>query len=226
MQFIKTADPTKGADALRSRIQNELASGKRVLWLISGGSAVKPEAEIINKIKQAGKTTDLTIMLMDERYGPVLHADSNWQQLKEAGADFTGLHSIPVLTEPLKSFDTTVSDYTQHIATALDNADTVIGLFGVGPDAHTAGILPHSPAAEDTTELVVGYEAAPLKRITLTRHALLKVDVGFAFTFAESKAQALGRLKNNSETFNAMPAKLLWEIPEVYVYNDQIGEAA
>ncbi len=225
MEFVKASDSTKGIRAITARLKKELSNNKKVLWLVSGGSAIAAEVEILNQLQKNAKIENLAVMLMDERFGLVGHANSNWQQLLEAGADFTGMYALPVMTSENKSYEETLSSYARLIKTALGSADVIIGLFGLGPDAHTAGILPESLATKDTDKLVIGYDAPPLKRITLTRLALRQVDVGYVFAFGNSKAEALNRLKNNTEPFKSLPAKLLWDLPEVHILNDQRGES-
>lgn len=226
MEFIKTKDPKAGANTLLERIQKELRDGNKVLWLLSGGSAINSEVEIIKSLKQSGQTDNLTIMLMDERYGPVGHPDSNWQQLLNAGADFGGLQAISVLSEHMGTLEETAVVFAKQLASAMEAADITIGLFGLGPDGHTAGILPGSPATVETGQVVVSYKTPQFDRITPTRPALLKIGVGYVFAFGDSKLPALTRLQANQESFAQLPAKLLWDLPEVYVYNDQVGEAA
>lgn len=221
MKFIKDSADNAVMPFL-DRISHELQTGNRVLWLICGGSSIKSEVFILQTLQQNGFADNLTIMLMDERYGPVGHPDSNWQQLIEAGADLSSPKAIPALTEPLKSLTETAADYAQQVAGAFEASDIVIGLFGLGADGHTAGILPGTPATAETDQLVAGYETPEFKRITMTKAALSRVNVGYVFAFGDAKLSALRRLRQNKEPFTQLPAKLLSELPEVYIYNDQI----
>lgn len=225
MEFIKSPDQQLGIQALLDRLASELSLGKKVLWLVSGGSAVSAETSLVQSLNQAGLGEGLAIMLMDERYGPAGHSDSNWEQLLRAGCDFTNIEAHPVLEETMLPLDETAARYAKKIEAILGAADVVIGLFGLGPDGHTAGILPDSPAVADSSALVVSYHTEQFDRITLTRAALAQVDAGFVFAFGDAKAVALGRLQENTELFSALPAKLLWDLPEVQVFNDQIGDS-
>lgn len=224
MEFIKTSDATIPAEAVYIRLKKELGNGKKVLWLMCGGSNIAAEVSILKKIIATNLANKLHVMLMDERYGPVGHADSNWQQLQEAGCDFTAVQATPVLSESLKSLAETIAAYSQRVQTAVDQTDITIGLFGLGVDGHTAGILPNTPAAHETDRWVVGYEAPPLTRITLTRPALLNVTAAYVFAFGQSKKPALSDLNANQRPFTEMPAKLHWELSEAYIYNDQVGD--
>lgn len=219
--FIKTVDPKEGRKTLFAHLQKELTAGKKVLWLLSGGSNITSEAWILGSLIQDNQTKSLTVMLMDERFGQVGHPDSNWLQLQQSGCDFTKVHALPVMTIPEKSLHETVEEYATNVATAMNAADVIIGQFGLGEDGHTAGILPGSPFDESTPELVMGYEAPPFTRITLTQQALLQVDVAYIFAFGVSKRSVLFQLQDGHTT---IPAAFLTGLPEVYVYNDQVDE--
>lgn len=224
MEFIKTADSKTAIHAVTKRLQKELKDGKRVLWLVCGGSGIAAEAQVLKALQKNGSTENLAIMLMDERFGPVGHSDSNWQQLLDAGCDFTGMYAMPAITNPEKPLKQTVADYAKLTKVALDAADVIVGQFGVGADGHTAGMLPNSPAVKKTVARVVSYESPPFTRITLTRQALNKVDAAYVFAFGNTKRGALMDLRANKKSFERLPSKIFWELPEAYVYNDQIGD--
>lgn len=226
MKFIKTQDSVSGAAALLEVLTNSLQMSKKVLWLISGGSAIASEVNILKALQVSNLTKNLTIMLMDERYGRLGHPDSNWQQLLNAGVDFSSSNSIPVLNNPQKSLQQTAADYAKQTVTQFAAADVIIGLFGIGPDGHTAGILPGSPATYDTAGLVVGYNTPQFDRVTMTRAVLAKIDIGYVFAFGDAKRPALLDLRAGTKTFSDLPAKLLQDLPNCYIYNDQIGETS
>lgn len=224
MEFVKTKDSAKGVKTLSARLKKELASGKRVLLLLCGGSGIAAEVLVLKNLQGKAKTENLAVMLMDERFGPAGHADSNWRQLLDAGSDFTGMYALPVMNTQTMTLEQTVGGYERLAKTALDAADIVIGVFGLGADGHTAGMLPKSPAVKKTIPQVVGYESPPFTRITLTRQALKKVDAAYVFAFGKTKRGALMDLRANKKSFERLPSKIFWELPEAYVYNDQIGD--
>ncbi|HSX23819.1 MAG TPA: 6-phosphogluconolactonase [Candidatus Saccharimonadales bacterium] len=224
MEFIKVANPRTAVNTLQDRLLRELAAGKKVLWFLSGGSVIRAETAILATLRKSPGAKNLAIMLMDERYGRVGHADSNWAQLGLAGANFAGVAAIPVLMEPPRPLAQTADSYEAKVAAALAAADVSVGLFGLGEDGHTAGILPGSPATHQTDRLVVSYHTPQFDRITLTRTALQQVDAAYAFVFGPTKISALNRLRAGQEPFEQLPASLLATIPEAYIYNDQVGE--
>jgi 6-phosphogluconolactonase/glucosamine-6-phosphate isomerase/deaminase len=119
-------------------------------------------------------------------------------------------------------FAETVAAYSQQVTSALTAAGTIIGQFGLGNDGHTAGILPGSPAVHTIEPAVIGYEWTDYTRMTLTPTALARLSSAYVLALGNGKEQALERLKKNNEPVDELPAVLLYEIPEVYVYNNFI----
>jgi 6-phosphogluconolactonase/glucosamine-6-phosphate isomerase/deaminase len=94
----------------------------------------------------------------------------------------------------------------------------------MGRDAHIAGLLPDSPAISLEPVAVIGYEWSDYTRLTLSPDLLRQVTAAYVPAFGENKHDALNRLRANIEPFEKLPAKLLYEIAEAYVYTDQIKQ--
>jgi 6-phosphogluconolactonase/glucosamine-6-phosphate isomerase/deaminase len=200
-----------------------LFANKRVLWLVSGGSNLAAEKDIMDMARNHadGHLRGLAIMPVDERYGHPGHDDSNIQQLRDAGFDPGSATFIDVLLHDTP-FDETVSFYNELANAALANADLVVGQFGMGADGHIAGIKPDSPAADSDVSTVTGYNWSDYQRLTLMPAALRQITVGFLLAYGSDKKKTLLQLQKNKLPFHKLPAVLLYEIPEMYVYNDQI----
>lgn len=224
MQFLRESQET-AEKAIAKTICDALFEGKRVLWLTSGGSNIAPEVAIMQRVTDhcADKLDGLAVMPMDERYGEPGHKDSNSEALRVAGFNAGRATWVDVLTHN-EPFEQTVSFYGDVAATALANAQVIVGQFGLGNDAHVAGILPASPATAPGSATVVGYEWSDYVRMTLSAEALQQITVGYVLAYGDAKKEALTRLRANAEPFEQLPAKLLYELPEVYVYNDQLNE--
>jgi 6-phosphogluconolactonase/glucosamine-6-phosphate isomerase/deaminase len=224
MQFLRE-NQGAAVQAVTASICDALFKDRRVLWLTSGGSNVQTETTIMQQLRNhcGDKLEGLAVMPMDERYGGPGHADSNVQALRANGFDPGAATLIDVLMHDLP-FEETVHFYNEVAATALANAAVVIGQFGLGTDAHVAGILPGSPATEADESTVAGYKWEDYTRLTLTPKALLSVTTAYVLAYGAGKKTALNRLRKNKEAISELPATLLYSIPEVYVYNDQIEE--
>ena len=220
MQLIKA--PLETAEAvLRERLLNELNNSNRVLFLLSGGSNIQTAVRIISAIPENLKA-NLSISLIDERYGDAGHSDSNWQQLLLAGLTSDAATFYQVLQG--KDLEETREAYEAFIKTSLEENDISVGLLGIGPDGHTAGILPNSPAASENSQLVAGYTSEPYKRLTLTFPALKKLSTAYIFAYGETKKPTLQQLKSQNIDLSEQPAQILKQLKEAYLYNDQVEE--
>ena len=222
MKFLRE-DTAAAARAIARSICDGLAEDKRVLWLVSGGSNIAIEKTVMDMARNhAGKKlAGLAVLPVDERYGPPGYKDSNMQRLREAGFDPGAAMVVDVLVHDTP-FDQTVQFYSEVAATALASADVVIGQFGMGTDGHVAGIKPDSPAAEADESTVAGYEWEDYRRMTLMPTALRQIAIGFLIAYGADKKQPLTQLQLKKQPFKKLPAMLLYELPDVYVYNDQI----
>jgi 6-phosphogluconolactonase/glucosamine-6-phosphate isomerase/deaminase len=222
MKFILTAGWDDGVADLTERLVRELAANRQVLWLTSGGSNLPASVQVMSNIPP-NLQSRLTVMLADERYGAVGHDQSNWARLMAAGFQAETAKLLPVLQDGL-SLEQTIDRYGQLAEQAFNDNQVVIAQLGIGEDGHIAGILPGSPAAAETTALVAGYQAQSLTRLTLTFPALKRINTAYAFAFGNTKRQALAELQSQTTALDRQPAQILKQLPEAYVYNDQVGD--
>ncbi len=221
IDFFTISSPEPVTAYLTLAISRHLASRKKVLWLVSGGSAVKLAAEVAKTLddENIDNISNLTVSLIDERYGPVGHQDSNWQQLKDAGFAIKGANLQPVLKN--QDFEQTARNYAKSIHQEFDNADFIIGLVGIGADGHTLGIKPHSPAT-GSQGLVCGYTWDDYARLTLTPKAIKKFDEIVAYAVGEEKHKVLDDL-GKSKPAEEQPAQYLKTARKITIYNDYKG---
>lgn len=218
LRFIKITDTDQVAKYLCTRISEALVKGQKVLWLVPGGSSIKIAIRVSQWLK-GNDLSNLTVALTDERYGEVGHVDSNWQQLSDGGFDLPGADMQPVLTG--KDMESTVSQYGQLLKRLFDVTDFKIGFFGVGPDGHTAGILPGSSAIE-SQEMAAGYDAGNFKRVTMTTKAIQRLDEAVVYASGSEKLEALDNLERTL-TLQEQPAQILKTVNMLRIYNDQKG---
>lgn len=221
MQFIKSADGKEGVEAMAKEIATALSEGKRVLWLICGGSNIPLAKRAMDLLRAEAKggVANLTVGQTDERFGPVGHKDSNWQQMLEAGFDFSDVAVRPILFGG--SGEETVERYAKTLAEDFASNDLVVAQFGIGPDGHVAGMLPHTGGLNEE-RLAFGYDSSPFVRITMTPPAFARVASAYAFAFGESKHEAVQMLQNEAFAIDDAPCKLLLSVPESYLYSDQL----
>ncbi len=221
MKFVHASDRHPAIATLQSRLEQELTAGKRVLWLVSGGSNISASVQVMHDL-EATITSRLTIMPVDERYGLVGHPDSNLGQLLAAGFDVKQARLIAVL-RPDTSFEATADLFDNLARQAFSDNEIVIAQLGMGADGHIAGILPNSPAVA-SPEFVAAYASQPYQRLTLTDHALKRVSAAYVLAFGEDKQVALERLTTKLVPYADQPAQILKELPEAYVFSDQVAD--
>ncbi len=219
MEYIKSKDFNQGAEDLATDITLALRDGKKVLWILTGGSTIPSSVVALNLIKEGvNDLSNLTVTLTDERYGEVGHPDSSWQKLIDAGFDFDSLNQVPVLTG--LRFSETARDFESKIEDLFSDNDLIIAQFGVGSDIHIAGIIPNSEATREVG-LVSSYATFDFNRITLSFEAIKRIDRAYVFIFGPSKEGVVEELKSSKESLANKPANILKDIALVKVYYDR-----
>jgi len=217
MRIEKSSGREDAAQYLSRVIVEKLSQRKSVLFLVPGGSAMA----VAVRAGELLATTDLSrlrVMLTDERFGEVGHKDSNWEQLLLLGFSLPGATLFPVLRG--HSLEETVRVYDKELEEEILGTDFRIGLFGMGVDGHTAGILPKSTASVATT-YVHGYSADPFTRITMTPPAIAKLDVAVLYAMGKDKAHALHELREK-RTIRMNPAQALKQARVLTVFSDAV----
>jgi 6-phosphogluconolactonase/glucosamine-6-phosphate isomerase/deaminase len=220
---LRTSDnPNRRAADL---VQEALSGHSNVLLLLSGGSATKVYEELATRTFK--KPSDLRIGLIDERYNQDPgHANANSPQIKQTGINKWGEYHAILQGQPLQE---TVSEYESWIKPLLsDPAVYKVGILGIGPDGHTAGILPDSDSARfdlnfGSSELVVGYEndgPYPL-RITLTPVALKMLDEAIVIAADPAKLPVIQKLQDNPPA-HEMPATILKDMHNVTIVTTSV----
>jgi 6-phosphogluconolactonase/glucosamine-6-phosphate isomerase/deaminase len=219
MIFIRISNPQAGSDYVADALTRQLKAGKKVLWLVPGGSGMDISVGAIRQLP-TDLLPGLSISLTDERYGPVGHPDSNWRQLAEKGFDVKGVTLYPVLNgDDLK---TTAQNYAKLLDRLVEQADYSLALAGMGADGHILGIKPGSPAVSSDNE-VVGYRAKDYQRLSVTLPLLKKLDEVIIYAVGEDKHRQFGRLSDDIP-YSEQPAQMLKALKKVIILNDSKGE--
>lgn len=204
---------------LTLQISRHLALGHKVLWLVPGGSGIAIAVEVAKQLP-AADTSNLIVSLTDERYGPLGHSVSNWDQLIKAGFSLADAKLLPVLTG--STIEETTRSYSRLLRDCLKQADFSIALAGIGADGHTFGIKAHSPAtiSHDT---VVAYEADDFYRLTPTLKFIKKLDEVVVYAIGQEKHAQLNNLDRDL-AITEQPAQLLKQLKKIVIFNDYKGE--
>ena len=192
-------------------LREHLRSGERVVWLLSGGSAIKLQVRIAQAL-QTLDVSNLYVGLTDERYGPRGHMDENYTQLTEALFPFY-IHRVL----KGKSGEATAAEFGKSIEEAIKNADFSLGMFGIGADGHAVGIKAGSPAVASTKPALY-YKWDDYERVTLTPPTIRQLDEAIIYASGADKAEALRTLVHKNVSINEQPAQLLKEVPVSTLY--------
>lgn len=217
MKFIYSSPETAVAE-IAAAVNVALEKGP-VLWLVSGGSNIQLAADVRAKLKI---NNSLTVGLIDERYGSVGHPDSNWTQLMAAGFDTRNIQLLPVMHDQ-RSLDEACTDYEQRLLSAIQESARVIGIFGIGDDGHTSGILPDSPAV-GSAGILESFVGPDFPRITTTPATMKLIDEAYLVSFGQTKHSQLRRL-NEQLPVNEHPVQCLKQTQNLIVYSDLAPEA-
>jgi 6-phosphogluconolactonase/glucosamine-6-phosphate isomerase/deaminase len=227
LRFVKIQTMEAAVSYVAGKLRSHLEAGERVLWLVSGGSVIKLAVAVARDLAGA-PLGHLTLSLTDERPGPAGHTDSNWRGLMAAGLELPRATLVPVLSGHGTEAETRAFD--RFLREQLERADFKLGLFGIGPDGHTAG-LPAQDAAESEhladyyrSDLFLEVSASP-DRISCTPAAISRLTEAVIYVMGDIKHVQLDRLREDLP-FETQSAQALKHAPATTIFNDYIGEAA
>lgn len=214
--IIQKNDIDTPAQQIAGYIKKQLDSNKSVLWLVSGGSAIKVAVRARQLLGRLKTGIVLHVALCDERYGSVGHSNSNLEQLIEAGFDTANLKIYPVLTGG--TIESTSRDYNETLHNILQKVGSTVGLLGMGADGHTAGLLPGNPLM-DSSDYVGFFEGQDFKRITTTPALLRQIDQIFLYAVGREKWPIIRQIDST-----LLPVASLRQSKNVTVYTDYKGD--
>ncbi|MEE6162692.1 6-phosphogluconolactonase [Cylindrospermopsis raciborskii G7] len=163
----------RAQDAILSSLATAIQERGQFTIALSGGSTPKPLYEAIGSLNL--DWDKIHVFWGDERYVPSNHPDSNelmariaW--LNRVPIPQTNIHAIPTLSgNPVAD----ANKYEQHLQEffhcspgTFPSLDVI--LLGMGDDAHTASLFPHTEALQVRDRLVTVGNKDGNPRITLT----------------------------------------------------------
>ncbi len=216
---MSTTTSDDAAAYIAARITEHLITGDSVLWLVSGGSALIVAKQARDMLAvQAEALHNLTVGLIDERYGLVGHVDSNAEQLRTAGFAMNEITFKDVLVDGLDQAATTAM-YNDWLLRTSQQANFVLGLFGMGSDGHTAGILPFAPILQSTGALYDYYVGPDYERLSMTADAIQRCDEAVLYTTGQNKAAAMEAFVQDGP-IDAVPARIVKTAKKYTVFSD------
>ena len=207
---------------------------RQVLLLLSGGSAFG----VLSGIATDALPANLMIGMLDDRWSSDLAAN-NFAQFTEtefyalaktAGATFVDSR-VDVELESLPTYAARL-DTALHTWRAANPTGRIVITQGIGPDGHTAGIMPYpeDPALfktffEERGRWVVGYDAGEKTRYPLRATVSLpflreEVDFSLVFVVGAEKKQTIENMLAETGALAATPARIVHEMKKVFIVTD------
>jgi 6-phosphogluconolactonase/glucosamine-6-phosphate isomerase/deaminase len=234
MKTVSNSAPQDAGAAIAGKIALCLSRGQRALFLASGGSSADVVVDACARLRTAfidnGEALKLlSVTLVDERYGPVGHADSNWRLLLGKGFDPSPFDACPVLDgsadgvsdEGLAATTERFAEYLARAAARHSRGDLFIAAaFGIGADGHTAGLLPGTAAASldpGGAEYATGYRTATYARVTMAPAFFAHIDYAALWVNDSAKRDALERMSKPGP-FAEIPARLVDRAREAVLF--------
>jgi 6-phosphogluconolactonase len=201
---------------------------------LSGGSTPKKLYELLASDEFRGRFPWQRVSWYwgDERFVPYDHPESNYRMTREAmlakaPVPPENIHPVPADGTP----DEAASRYerslqTDYGATSLDQARPLfdITLLGLGPDGHTASLLPGEAVLEERKRWVAAVShGRPEVRITMT-YPVIESSRHVAFLVAgQEKAAMLGAIRAGG---SRVPAARVMPVGELIWFVDRAAAGA
>jgi 6-phosphogluconolactonase/glucosamine-6-phosphate isomerase/deaminase len=217
---IAVSNQIAAAEALAMQIEQQLLAHKKVLWLVSGGSSL-PIAKLVADRLHSIDSSRLFVGLVDDVAAPDSVKPTNWQQLRALGFDLPAAPLRPILQTGV-SMAASALTYGQQLHRWLSTVDFSIGQFGLGEGYHTGGILPGSPAASESTRLVIAYDTSGIWRVTVTPILIGRLDVAFINSFGESKRPLVEHFLISQASIVDEPTQSLKTAARTMLYSDVV----
>jgi 6-phosphogluconolactonase len=185
----------QAAEFVAARARAAVADHGRFSWAVSGGRS--PWAMFAELAHEDVPWGSIEIFQVDERVAPDGDPDRNLTHLSQS------LGSAPAKVLPMPVNDPDLESAAAAYADALPARFDLIHL-GLGPDGHTASLVPGDPVLEVTDRLVAltaPYQGHP--RMTLTYPALSRADEILWLISGEDKRGPLAALLHGDQSIPA-----------------------
>ncbi|WP_353930316.1 6-phosphogluconolactonase [Okeanomitos corallinicola TIOX110] len=163
----------RGLDLILSKLATAIQERGQFSIALSGGSTPKPLYEAIGN--QNLPWDKIHVFWGDERYVPADHPDSNELMARRAWLDRVAIPAANIHAVPTLSGNPTVdaAEHEKHLQAFFGSApgkfpQLDVVLLGMGDDAHTASLFPHTEALSVSDRLVTVGNKDGNPRITFT----------------------------------------------------------
>jgi 6-phosphogluconolactonase len=185
----------RAAGYVAARARVAVSEHGRFTFAVSGGHT--PWAMFAELARQDVPWADVELFQVDERVAPEGDPDRNLTHLRESIGD------APARVHPMPVDDPDLDEAAADYATVLPQRFDLVHL-GLGPDGHTASLVPGDPVLEVTDALVaVTQPYQGHRRMTLTYPALTRADQLLWLVTGSDKRVPLAKLLAGDESIPA-----------------------
>ena len=232
MQKIVEVLPDKEAlikrslEVILSKIQEAIEKSDRFTIALAGGGTPKPLYEAI--ATQNLPWEKIHVFWGDERYVPADHPDSNQGMARNAWLDkvnipAANIHPMPTEgTSPLadaQKYEAQLQEFFGIPAGTFPDFDVI--LLGIGDDAHTASLFPHTDALQVQDQLVTVGNKDGQPRITFTAPLINHAHCVIFLVAGSSKRPALAQIFAPDADALTYPARLIQPQGELWWLLDE-----
>lgn len=217
LHILKTTEDVLNAAAeyFVNTANEAIANQEKFSVALSGGSSPKGLFELLaSKYQSQINWSKLFFFFGDERYVPADHPDSNALMAKKAlfdplKIDARQIFAIDTSLEPGACAEAYQKEIEAHFAPGPPNFDLI--LLGLGDDAHTASLFPHTrvvnAAEAGVKEIFV--QDKQVYRITFTAPLINQAHHIAFLVFGNTKAEAVHHVLQGDKDYNLYPAQLI-----------------
>lgn len=195
--FDTTSDLMAGtAEAIVQRIR----AGDRVIG-VSGGSTPKPVYEILGRNDEL-REMSLVWVVVDERYVPIDHPDSNAAMIQRTlfARGLAKQHRFLAFRTDFEDPSASAREFEREWRDlGLEQLD--LAFLGIGPDGHTASLFPGTPVleVEDRIASEVYVPRLDSWRVTLTAPVIRAAKMRFVQTAGSTKQPVLNEIRSGAD---------------------------
>lgn len=217
----KSALIERACDLIVQKIQEAIQERGQCAIALAGGSTPKPIYESL--ASQSLPWDKIHIFWGDERYVPADHPDSNQKMAREAWlnkVDFpeSNIHPMPTSAEDpatdAKKHEEELQAFFGVSSGEFPAFDII--LLGIGDDAHTASLFPHTEALQVRDRLVTVGNKDGNPRLTFTIPLINAAHSVLFLVAGASKQEALTQIFAPEANPMTYPARLIAPTGELW----------
>jgi 6-phosphogluconolactonase len=216
----------RSLEVVLSKMQAAIQERGRCTIALAGGGTPKPLYEAI--ATQNLPWDKIHVFWGDERYVPPDHPDSNQGMARSAWLDKVDLPSANIHPMPTDSANP-ATDAQKHEEELREFFPVGVGefpsfdviLLGIGDDAHTASLFPHTDALQIQDKLVTVGNKDGQPRITFTAPLINHAHCVIFLVAGASKRPALAQIFATDTDPMTYPARLINPLGELWWLLDE-----